>query len=276
VVSKGLDSAQQAVYDQTATQITRCLRIDQTNGTSYYFTSLDRDVEISGDVYKSAGGFSATAYESSTGLAVDNAEISALTDEMGLSDDEVIAGRLDGAEWEVFEYDYEGNRVLATKGIGVLGEYKHAEGLFTIELRSLAQKLNQSVGFILQKKCRHALYDSICRAPTVGNTFSGTVTTPTSRTQFVGSAVPVRPLGKITFTSGDNVDVTGTVRAVSGSTITLEFPVPFDLDPGVTYTVLNGCNKTFEQCKLYGQELNFGGFKDMPGNDALRSPPNVA
>jgi len=205
---------------------------------------------------------------------VDNAQISILTDAAGLTDDEVIAGRLDGAAWKVFEYDFDGDLVLATLGVGTLGEYKHGEGVFSIELRSLAQKLNQSVGFILQKKCRHDLYDDICREPTAGNTFSGTVTTPTSRIQFVGNVVPVRPLGKITFTSGDNINVTQSVRAISGSTLTLEFPLPFDLEVGDAYTVLNGCNKTFAQCKIYGQELNFGGFKDVPGNDALRAPPD--
>lgn len=273
-MSKTLTSPQSDSYNATTQSICRMFHITRTDGIEYFFTSLDKDVSLEGDTYLSAVGFSATAYQSSTGLSVDNAEISALTGAAGLTEDEIIAGRLDGARWEVFEYDHIAALRLATIGAGVLGEYRHSDPSLFLELRSKAQFINGSVGHIIQKRCRHELFDSICRVNEAANTFTGTITTATSRLVFVVSNPPARALGKVTFTSGSNTGVTRNVQAVSGSTITVELSLPFDLQIGDGYSITNGCNKLRSQCRDdYDNIANFGGAPDMPGNDALRAPP---
>lgn len=77
--------------------------------------------------------------------------------------------------------------------------------------------------------------------------------------------------GTVEFLSGANKNYIIPIKKVSNDsnslTITLLFGSPFSFDLGLdTVKLTQGCNKSFNQCLDYGQNMNFGGMPYIPGN----------
>ena len=79
------------------TTLCRCWRLDRKDGTVMGFTDHDGDLAFDGVTYAAASGFTATSIEDQLGLAVSNldAEGALLSD--ALTEDDLYAGRWDGA-----------------------------------------------------------------------------------------------------------------------------------------------------------------------------------
>ena len=70
--------------------------------------------------------------------------------------------------------------------------------------------------------------------------------------------------GYVTLTSGTYIGEQRRVKTSAVGTITLEFPFPSAPAVGVTYTITQGCDKTFETCRdLFENETEYGGYVNM-------------
>lgn len=97
--------------------------------------------------------------------------------------------------------------------------------------------------------------------------------------------------GWVEWLTGDNVGLRMAVKSYiySTSTISLMFPMPFDIQVGDTYKITRGCNKQLKlsgdtwgtaytgDCRAKfnledgGNALNYGGFPEIPGSDKITS-----
>ncbi len=120
--------------------------------------------------------------------------------------------------------------------------------------------------------CLHVLYDTGCTL--VKNAFrtDGTVGagSTASLINFSG-ALAVHQQGSITFTSGANEDITGTVKiATVGASLALAYPLPSAPATDDTFKVYQGCDHTPATCQSQFSNLaNFRGFPFVP-------PPQIA
>jgi hypothetical protein len=83
--------------------------------------------------------------------------------------------------------------------------------------------------------------------------------------------------GTIEFTTGQNA---GKVIEIAGhdsgtNVVTLFTEMPFPIQPGDTFKLVQGCDKTRETCKLYNNIINFRGEPDVPGQDEYLRYPNT-
>jgi uncharacterized phage protein (TIGR02218 family) len=61
---------------------------------------------------------------------------------------------------------------------------------------------------------------------------------------------------------------------VSDAEISLWALAPFLPEPGDEFIMQPGCDLSAATCKnVYSNLINFGGFKDVPGNDAITATP---
>lgn len=267
-------SAHQA---QSCTTLAWCWKVTRRDAAVFGFTSHDQPIVFAGTTYEAASGFTPSAIAASSDLAVDNLEVNGLLTSASITEADLLAGVWDGAHVEVFEVNWadlsQGRMLLRT---GTLGNVSAGRSAFTAEVRGLTQALQQPVGRVYAPQCDASLGDARCGVNVAALSVAGTVTAASGRRSFYDStrAEPADWFGAglLTFTSGANAGLSVEVQTHgAGGTFLLALPMPHDLVAGDTYTVAPGCRKRrTEDCAgKFSNVVNFRGFPDVPGNDAV-------
>lgn len=83
--------------------------------------------------------------------------------------------------------------------------------------------------------------------------------------------------GTIKFTSGPNTGKTIEIVDYDPATglVTVFEEFPYEVSGGDLLEVAQGCDKMFDTCKLYGNQLNFRGEPHVPGQDSFLSYPDA-
>lgn len=285
--------ALQAHYDTGSTCMANGLIIMRADGEVFAFTSssspFDMDVEAwfpdeSVVTFDARQGLSITTLVSTAGLNVDNLEITTLDDDTLFDRDDVLAGRWRDAEFWLFRYRWDVAVPTIEDDVEVLARGSFGEvtlGITTIkvELRGLAQRLQQPVGEASTKTCRNRLGDARCKVDLIGFTHSVAVTSVTSRAQFTASgatqASDTFGEGIVTWLTGNNAGVSQKVRTFAGGVFTLVLPMVLDVQVGDTFSAVAGCRKRLmEDCKTkFSNVPNFRGEPHRPMIDDLTKAP---
>ena len=259
------------------TTLAYLLTLTRTDGGVKRFTTHDEDIAYGGFTYESSASYSATAVQTTAGLEVDNLDAEILLDAAGITEADLLAGIYDHATIEVFQVNYQdlsqGQLTLRT---GRLGKFDVQRGVFTAEVRGLTQYLQQTIGRVYGKRCNADLGDSRCTVNLAAHTVTGTVTVATSRQVFTASSVPATAGGLCTFTSGSNAGFKQEVKSISGSVITLNLALPYDLQIGDGFSVHSGCDKLHTTCRdTFNNLVHFRGYGlYIPGQDRVLQYPD--
>ncbi|MEQ8746945.1 DUF2163 domain-containing protein [Pyruvatibacter sp.] len=282
---KSLSPEFQAHLDGGTTTLCHCWKLTRNDDTAFGFTDHDADIMFGGVVFEAVAGMSASAIESSSGLAVDNLDVVGALSSDRLSEADLAAGLFDDADVEIWRVNWADpqQRVLMRKGN--LGEVSRGRSAFRAEIRGLAHKLNQPTGRIYQFTCDAVLGDARCGVDLSGSSFRGTGTVAAV---IDGRTVDVTGLdaftsdwfarGLLIFSSGSNTDipleVRGHIRSATNATIELWQSPPQSMNVGDAFVVTAGCDKTFTTCRArFANGVNFRGSPLMPGNDFVTSYP---
>jgi len=266
--------------NEELTTLVTCWKITLRDTTVKGYTSHTRDLTFSSQLYKASSGYTPTAIEQSSDLAVDNLEIQGFLDNAEITEAELMAGRWDYALVEIFRVNYAdlsmGKDVLK---VGRLGEVQMKVGQFVAELRGLSQHMTTQIVELTTPHCRADLGDARCGVTLASFTVAGTVTTATSRKQFTdssrGEGTGTYNGGMVTFTSGLNNGLKMEVKTfTAGGVVVLFLNLPYNIQVGDTYSMSRGCDKTLSTCiNTYGQVANFRGEPHIPGIDKIMQGP---
>lgn len=268
-----------------ATGVARCWKVTRRDGASYGFTDHDCDLSFEGVVFRAGTGLSAAALSQTTGLSVDNTEAVGALSDAAITEEDIFAGRFDGAEvlaWLV-QWDMPENRVLQFRGS--LGEISRADGAFTAELRGLAEALAVPIGRVYQTSCPAVLGDAECGfdLATPGYVAEGPIGEVTQARVFSFTALGnFEPRwferGRLEVLSGAAKGLLGAIKLdrVDGAIRTVELwdRLRASIVPGDVVRLTAGCDKRMETCRLkFANLLNFRGFPDLPGEDWQMAHP---
>ncbi|MFZ3035391.1 MAG: DUF2163 domain-containing protein [Parvibaculum sp.] len=279
---KNISSELQAHLDSGATTLCNVWKLARRDGTLFGFTDHDRDLTVDGLLCEAAAGFTASAVESSSGLAVDNLDILGGLRSDRLSEAALIAGLYDDADVEIWRVNWQdvSQRVRLRKGN--LGEVSRGATGFKAELRGLAHRLNQPVGRLYQYGCDADLGDVRCGVALA--TTSGAVTTVSDNRVLTLSGLEAFDSdwftrGHLIFTNGVNdgaaMEVKRHTATAAGAVIELWQAMTWPVSAGDTVDVTPGCDKQFATCQAkFGNGPNFRGFPHMPGNDFVTAYPS--
>lgn len=280
---KTISPALQAHLDSGATTLCHGWTLIRRDGTLLGFTDHDHDLMIGDLRHEAATGLTASAVESSSGLAVDNLDILGALMSDRLSEDDLDAGLFDDAVIEVWRVNWRDTdqRVLLRKGN--LGEVTRGATGFSAELRGLAHRLNQPVGRLFQYACDADLGDTRCGIAL--ELTAGTVVAVEDDRIVTASGLDAKPedfftRGRLQFTSGNNdgaaMEVKLHMLTPAGTVIELWQAMPRAICEGDTFSVSAGCDKQFSTCNVkFSNGVNFRGFPHMPGNDFIMSYPSA-
>jgi len=282
---KSLSSEFQAHLDSGATTLCHCWKLTRRDDTVLGFTDHDEDVSFGGVTFEGTAGMSASAIESSSGLAVDNLDVAGALNSASLTEEDLASGMYDDADVEIWRVNWAtpSQRILMRKGN--LGEVARGRTGFRAEIRGLAHKLGQPIGRIYQFTCDATVGDSRCTVGLTAEAYQGTATISDVKDQRIIEVSGLSAFasdwfarGVMTFASGANggraFDVRGHIN--NGATATLELwqPASGTIAVGDELTVTAGCDKSFTTCKAkFANGVNFRGFPLMPGNDFVTSYP---
>lgn len=179
-----------------------CVLLTRTDGVSFGFTTFDRNLTVSGQLYEASNAFTASSSKQASGTTVDNLSINGILRSDRILEVDVLAGLYDGAALTLFLVNYldlsMGTVILQS---GQIGEIRLTEGAFYTEFRSLRQHLQQQFIELTGVNCRAVLGDARCTVNLSGQTHTGYDITRT------GTVVSVQDVNTLLLSG--IVDVTG-------------------------------------------------------------------
>ena len=268
------------------TTLCRAWAITRKDGVSFGFTDHDRPLSFEGVTFKADSGLTALALAQSTGLSVDNTEaLGALTD-AAVREDDIEAGRFDGAEVRAWLVNWADTDTRWLQFRGTIGELRRTGGAFHAELRGLTEALNRPLGRIYQKPCTAVLGDGNCKFDVTqpGYQFEGVVQRVTKGRVFElddlsGFEEAWFQRGRLDILDGPSEGLWGMIKRDvfedGARRIELWEPIRGAIEAGHKLRLTAGCDKRFETCRLkFNNLLNFQGFPDLPGDDWVMAYPS--
>lgn len=280
-----IDAAFQAHVSQGLTTLCRCWAIKRRDGRTFGFTDHDRTLEFEGIWFRADTGLSALALQQSTGLSVDNSEAIGALNDASVREDEIEAGRFDGAEVRAWLVNWADVSERWLQFRGTIGDIRRSGGAFNAELRGLTEALNRQLGRVYQKPCSAVVGDGNCRfdlsAP--GYSYEKVVENVDKLQVFkwpdlAGHEAGWFQRGKLVVLSGEAAGLWGTIKKDHwdgfARVVVLWEPLRARLKVGDRIRLEAGCDKRTETCRLkFNNLMNYQGFPDIPGEDWMMTVP---
>lgn len=275
----------QSHLDTGATTLARAWALTRRDGVVMGFTDHDRNLSFDGITFRAETGMTARAISQTTGLSVDNsAAVGALSSD-AITEDDIAAGRYDGAELRIWLVNWVDVSQRAALFAGTLGEITRNGSAFEAELRGLAEALNQPQGRVYQAQCSAVLGDAACQFDTARPGYSAeavAVSIEGQRTfRFEGLEAHAPRWfehGRLEVLTGPAAGLFGMIKAdrieAESRVIELWSSIREAVSPGDAIRLVAGCDKRAETCRFkFNNFLNFRGFPHIPGEDWLVSYP---
>lgn len=265
--------------DGPLTTIALCWRIERRDGVTIGLTDHDRDLVIDGLAHRATPGITPSAIKRSTGLDVDTMDVTGALSSASIREDDLLAGKWDGARVHLFATDWTTGAPVVPLGQGSIGAVETSDNGFTAELRGAGVALDRPVAEETSPDCRAELGDKRCRVAlasrrrivrVVGREQAVlTVDTPEPSSNSYG-------LGLLRWLGGANAGIESAIAVSDAMTVTLRRPPPFEITPGILVELIEGCDKTIATCSArFANAANFRGEPYLPGIDLLTRYPGA-
>jgi uncharacterized phage protein (TIGR02218 family) len=268
--------------DGDLTTLALCWRIERRDGVAIGLTDHDRDLTIDGLVHRAAPGMTPSAIKRSDGLDADTMDVAGALTSDAIAEDDLLAGRWDGARVMLFAVDWSDADDEASRvdlGEGTIGAVDTRDGAFTAELRGPAAALAGPVVEVTAPECRAELGDKRCRVAMAGRRrFARVVSVADAVVTLDTSEPSVNAYGGglLRWFSGANGGLESAIAISTGATVTLRAPQPFDAEAGALVELIEGCDKSLATCAgRFANAVNFRGEPYLPGMDLLTRYPGA-
>lgn len=294
-MSRNIPISLLADYASGATTMCRILKVVPQRGAAFGYCGTNRALRYDdGDgelLYRTMSGFEHSAIVATGDTAVDNAEARGLL--LGgnpISEARINAGEFDGAEYTVYEVNYEDltsgkHRVVSH---GYFGQVRGRHGrTFVAELRGLIDLLRQEPWEKWQRRCRAnqfgsqagderfpCMYDLTAEwVADVAVTSVGVESTRTFTASALTQDANYFAPGMVLWKTGANAGLSFEVETFgAGGEISLVFPTPYPIQPTDTFDIRRDCTREWEghnSCETYGNRLWFRGEPKIKPADAI-------
>lgn len=260
--------------------------VRRRDGETLGFTDHDCDLTFDGVLFAARSGLTAGVLEKTNGMAVDNTEVLGALSDASVREEDILAGRYDGAEVVTYLVNWVNVNERSVLFRGTFGEMTRSQGSFRVELRGLTEALNVRHGRVYHAECGAVLGDAQCKVDLTAPAMS--VIVP-AQAVLEGRVIHVPALAEYSegwFADGQLLIHTGIGKGQSGriksdTTVgqirIVEMWQSFGVRPqaGDQMRLVAGCDRRASTCRQkFDNFLNFRGFPHIPGEDWMRSNPS--
>ena len=239
------------------------------DGTILRFTTFAQDVLFGGNTYVSAP-ITRTTHSQDSDLSTSEIKVTVPRVSPWLDPDKLLSRYLDGAELQITWVDLTNLASNRIAFLGYTGEITYTHLTVEITFKTIADFFNKKVPkrkYV--ESCGHTMYDSGCKLVRATYAVNGTVgggsTTQTIYDAGLVQADGYFNLGIIEFTSGVCTGEKRWVKAFVTGEVSLFDALPSAPSASDTFSIVPHCRKAYASCRDdYGNEVNFGGFQDIP------------
>jgi uncharacterized phage protein (TIGR02218 family) len=279
----------QDLHDHLATGLThvcQCWAIKRRDGVVLGFTDHDQSLAFDGIDFVADSGMTARALSSTTGLSVDNTEAVGVLTADAVTEVDIAAGRYDQADVTVWQVCWDNVSARQVKFRGTMGEITRNGGQFQVDLRGLAEGLNQPQGRSYLKTCSAVLGDSGCAINTLTDAaYVAEVEVDRSTDGQTFDVSTLVPFNAEWFKDGFLQVMTGAAKGLSATIkadslvgtrreLLLWQPLGIAISVGDQIRLVAGCDKRAVTCReKFANLANFQGFPHIPGDDWLLAVP---
>lgn len=261
--------------------------IRRRDGKVFRYTSLDRDLRYGGKIFKACGSLDPSASQNGATLGdTGSISLSGLITDNGITEADLFGGLFDDAFVTIDLIHWDDMRVTPKRlASGWVGKVSQGPAFHTMEVLSVGARLEQAALVqVVSPSCRWKFGDARCGVNVEAMKIQGQIRRVINRGDLLLD-LPTPPSdgrtwksGRIRFVDGVCAGMVCEYKGVDFATgqITLWTPAALVPSAGDAVEVLPGCDLTREGgCKAYGNIINFGGFPDVPGTDAILETPDA-
>lgn len=269
------------------TSLCQIWKITRRDGKVYRYTSLDRDLVFGGKVYKACGSLDPSASDNSSVMgSVGSQTLTGIIRDDGISEAELFGGLFDDAyvTSDLVSFD-DPTFVPRRLASGWIGQITQGRVVHSLEVVSIGARIEQqALVRVVSPTCSHKFGDAGCGVNVEAMKIPAEITRVMDRGLFYVSVVnPGEDArqwanGRVRFLDGVNAGVVREFKSIDFATGLLSLWALTGLAPapGDKIEILPGCDLTREGgCTAYANIINFGGFPDVPGTDAVLETPNA-
>lgn len=255
-------------------------RLQRADGVTLGFTSHDKDVVMGGLILRANPGMVPSSITESLGLEHDGLDLKAALTAGAINEDDLMAGRWDGARLEVFLFDWtDPGAPVRPLASGELGTVAFGSSGFTAELLGPTRILDKAVVPLTSPGCRAQFCDAACglsrgrfsyrvRVMVDGVFVTSDEDWPVTPEQFAH--------GSLRWLEGKNCGLSSDIISASEDHFELASEPHFPVTAPILADLTEGCDKRLESCAMrYDNVINFRGEPYLPGNDLLTRFPGA-
>lgn len=253
-----------------------CWRLERTDGFGLALTSHDAPLMVDDVRFDPAPGMTPAAIKRSLGLEPSSCEASGVLSDAAIREEDLMAGRWDGAAMRLSVVDWADEEVSPVALIsGKLGIVQAKGAEFSADLLGAAAALDAPVCPQTSPECRAELGDRQCCVDMAGRMMRAKVVAHDGATLTIDQVVGDEfRLGTVAVLSGHANGLRFTILAISAGGLTLRQGPWQALDAGTPLLLRQGCDKRIATCAgRFGNAANFRGEPHLPGNDLLTRYP---
>lgn len=261
--------------------------IKRRDGKIFRYTSLDRDLVYGGKIYKACGSLDPSAAQNGATLGdTGSISLSGLITDNGISESELFGGLFDDAFVTIDLIHWDDPTVTPKRlASGWVGKVSQGPAFHTMEVLSVGARLEQAALVqVVSPSCRWQFGDARCGVNVESLKIHGQIRRVINRADLLLDLSPppddgrIWKSGRMRFVDGVCAGMVCEYKGVdfASGQITLWAPAGLVPSPGDAVEILPGCDLNRDGgCKAYNNIINFGGFPDVPGTDAILETPDA-
>jgi uncharacterized phage protein (TIGR02218 family) len=246
----------------------KCFKIRLKNQEVLAYNESSKNLLIDGLLYSATGGFNLGNIEQFNDISENNLSIIGFVDNENISEQDIVTGRFDGAEIDIFMLDLKninGEKIYLSKGY--FKEIRSVDNKFYVKIEGALSLLKKTIVETYSPTCRACFCDNRCKLNIDDYTLEGEIGDVYEKTSFfsqnlVNFEKNYFKYGIVTFADGgQRIEV----KESKDGVIILNHTPYFNINVGDSFTIGGGCDKTIETCaSRFNNNLNFRGEPNIP------------
>lgn len=255
-----------------------CWRLERRDGVAIGLTSHDRPLIVDGFRFTATPGVVPSAIRHTGDMDSMVMDVESALSVAALSEDDLAAGRWDGAAVSLHLTEWTEPGVLWFElASGTLGLVRQSDGAFSAALENSKTVFRRSVVPLTSPGCRATLGDADCRVALARRRERVAVDSVAGdRVTIAGVDGDAYAFGRLRWLGGPRCGLFEAVLAGSAGELLLAEAVDVAIPPGTPAVIEEGCDKTLATCAgRFANAANFRGEPFLPGNDLLTRYPGA-